>query len=107
MTFDDYQRQAQKTALPTKNDLLYVALGLANEAGEVAGKLKKWMRDNDMDSSRLDKEALADELGDVLWYLAMMAKHLDISFEAVASRNLEKLASRQRRGQLRGSGDKR
>lgn len=107
MTFDEYQTEAQKTVLPTANNLMYATLGLTNEAGEVAGKIKKWMRDNEMDPSKLDTEALTDELGDVLWYIAMLAKNINVSLNDVAKRNLVKLSSRAQRGQLQGSGDNR
>lgn len=107
MKFDDYQKQARSTMLPTADNIFYVTLGLANEAGEVAGKIKKWMRDHDMDETKLDKEALADELGDVLWYLAMLSQKLGLSLGEIAGRNVDKLSSRADRGKLHGSGDNR
>jgi NTP pyrophosphatase (non-canonical NTP hydrolase) len=107
MTFDDYQQKALTTLLPSSNSIPYVALGLTNEAGEVAGKIKKWIRDNDGDITKLDKAAIADELGDTLWYMAMLAKLVDIKFSEVAEANIQKLASRLDRGKLHGSGDNR
>lgn len=107
MTFDDYQKQALGTLLPSANNIPYIALGLTNEAGEVAGKIKKWIRDSDKDINKLDKAAIADELGDTLWYLALMAQKLDIKLEAVAQANVDKLSSRLERGKLTGSGDNR
>jgi NTP pyrophosphatase (non-canonical NTP hydrolase) len=107
MQFDDYQVTAKKTMLPTANNLPYVTLGLVNEAGEVAGKIKKVIRDNNGDISKLDKPAVADELGDTLWYLAMLAEMLDVKLSDVAQNNLDKLNSRQKRGKLSGSGDAR
>ncbi len=107
MTFDDYQKQALATLLPSANNLPYVALGLANEAGEVAGKVKKWIRDNNGDMQKLDKSAIADELGDTLWYIALMAHLLGIDLEDVAQANIGKLSSRLERGKLTGAGDHR
>ncbi len=107
MTFNDYQKKALKTLLPSANNIPYIALGLTNEAGEVAGKIKKWIRDNDNDLDKLDKSAIADELGDTLWYLALMAQKLGLSLEDVAQGNIDKLSSRSRRGKLTGSGDTR
>ncbi len=107
MTFDDYQKQALATLLPSADNIPYIALGLTNEAGEVAGKIKKWIRDSDGDISKIDKSAIADELGDTLWYLALMAQKLDIKLEDVARGNIDKLSSRLDRGKLTGSGDNR
>lgn len=107
MTFEEYQGKALKTLLSSSNNIPYVALGLVNEAGEVAGKVKKWVRDNDSDLNKLDKTAIADELGDVLWYAAMLAQLLDVKLEDVAQGNIDKLASRLERGKLQGSGDNR
>ena len=107
MKFDDYQKQALTTRLPSANNIPYVVLGLTNEAGEVAGKIKKWIRDNNSDIEQMDKQAIADELGDVLWYLAMLADLLGVSLDGIAQINLDKLASRQKRGKLTGSGDNR
>jgi NTP pyrophosphatase (non-canonical NTP hydrolase) len=107
MTFDDYQQKALTTLLPSSNSIPYVALGLTNEAGEVAGKIKKWIRDNDGDITKLDKAAIADELGDTLWYMAMLAELVDIKFSEVAEANIQKLTSRLDRGKLHGSGDNR
>lgn len=107
MTFDDYQKKALTTLLPSANNIPYVALGLTNEAGEVAGKVKKWVRDNNGDMSKLDKKAVADELGDVLWYTAMLSQLIGVSMADVAQINLDKLASRLERDKLQGSGDNR
>lgn len=110
--FNDYQLFAEDTAIyPDKGmflGLTYAVLGLANEAGEVAGKLKKVMRDNDFDTeSEFFRESMKSELGDVLWYLAAVCSELDIELGDVAVTNLQKLYSRKERGALKGSGDNR
>ena len=107
MTFDEYQKRAAATLLPAANNIVYVTLGLTNESGEVAGKIKKWIRDNDKDPNLIDKKAITDELGDTLWYLAMLADMLDIKLSKVADLNIDKLTSRAKRGKLTGSGDNR
>jgi NTP pyrophosphatase (non-canonical NTP hydrolase) len=88
-------------------NFIYPTLGLMGEAGEVAEKIKKVIRDK---KSKLDlntKLEIKKELGDVLWYLSQLATELDLDLEDVASLNLEKLFSRQKRNQLKGSGDNR
>jgi len=111
-TMNEYQADAAKTMI-YKWKVIYPALGLANEAGEVLGKIKKLIRDNDVDFkgnstiSAHKKQELGDELGDVLWYIAALAKDLGITLNEVAAINHEKLQSRQKRGVLKGSGDKR
>jgi NTP pyrophosphatase (non-canonical NTP hydrolase) len=109
MDLDEYQRGALRTAAPRdkKNELLHLVLGLVGESGEVAEKFKKWVRDADSDEARIDRADIAKELGDVLWYLAVLADHLDLSLDDIAAGNLAKLASRQRRGVLGGAGDNR
>jgi NTP pyrophosphatase (non-canonical NTP hydrolase) len=109
MDFDEYQRGALRTAAPRdkKNELLHLVLGLTGESGEVAEKFKKWIRDLDSDETKLDRPSIAKELGDVLWYLAVLADYLDLSLDEIATANLAKLASRQHRGALNGSGDNR
>jgi NTP pyrophosphatase (non-canonical NTP hydrolase) len=110
MTFDDYQKQALTTALKSDDefkDMMHWVLGLNGEAGEVAEKLKKIIRDKNGEISETDKQELAKELGDVLWYLAVFAHDLGMSFDEIAATNLQKLADRQNRNMLRGSGDNR
>ncbi len=110
MTFDDYQKQALTTAINHPNpDYVFFdrVLSLVGEAGEVAEKVKKWIRDDKADFSKLDKQDLANELGDVLWYVATIADFLDYKFDTIAQENLKKLASRKTRGRLTGSGDTR
>ncbi len=108
MTLEEYQEKAKATALyPGAYRLLYPILGLAGEAGEMANKYKKVLRDQDGVLGPEAKEALVQELGDVLWYLAQVATDLGVSLEEVAQKNLEKLRSRKARGVLGGSGDER
>ena len=93
--FNEYQDMAASTAI-------YPALGLAAEAGEVANKVKKILRDKNFDRS-----GIADELGDCLWYIAALCRDLNIEMSEVAKGNLKKLKDRQDRGTLKGNGDKR
>jgi NTP pyrophosphatase (non-canonical NTP hydrolase) len=110
MTFNNYQANAGRTAFYPRdlaNDgLYYTTLGLVEEAGEIANKVKKVMRDN----GKLSKEAKArigDGLGDVLWYCASLADELGMNLEDIAGNNIIKLADRLKRGKIKGSGDKR
>jgi len=109
MELNDYQRGALRTAAPRakRNELLHLVLGLVGESGEIAEKFKKWVRDLDCDESRIDRSDIAKELGDVLWYVAVLADYLDLPLDDIAEANLAKLASRQTRGVLGGSGDDR
>lgn len=86
---------------------VYCALGLADEAGEVAGKVKKVLRDSGGEVTQEVREALKLELGDVLWYLTQIATSLDFTLEEVAAANLLKLLGRLERGTIGGSGDNR
>lgn len=102
---NEYQERAFALALPTTRNLTYMVLGLANEAGEVAGKLKKLIRG---DVSAAETEALIrDELGDVMWYVGGTAKMISTTLEELATLNLQKLESRKERGKLQGDGDTR
>jgi NTP pyrophosphatase (non-canonical NTP hydrolase) len=105
----DYQRGALRTAASRDkpNELLHLVLGLVGESGEVAEKFKKWVRDLGSDESLIDRDDIAKELGDVLWYVAVLADYLDLSLDDIATGNLAKLASRQSRGKIGGSGDDR
>jgi NTP pyrophosphatase (non-canonical NTP hydrolase) len=111
LTFNTYQHETRKTAIyPKETDLdaaTYCCLGLAGEAGEVAGKLKKVMRDGGCDLTAAARKSIAEELGDVLWYASELASSLGVSLDSVAQANLRKLESRKKRGVLGGSGDKR
>lgn len=107
MKLNQYQEAARRTAIyPEEAGLNYTVLGLVGEAGEVAEKLKKRMRDGD-DKSGNFEDSLAAELGDVLWYLANCASELGINLNDIALQNLTKLESRKARGVLGGSGDER
>lgn len=107
--FDEYQRQSRKTwqLVRTDHAIVYPTLGLVNEAGELAGKVKKIFRDKGGAISAADREALKQELGDVLWYLAQICTELDLSLSEVAEANLVKLFSRLERGRIGGEGDNR
>jgi NTP pyrophosphatase (non-canonical NTP hydrolase) len=105
---DNYQEQATKTAIyGAGNKVNYPILGLLGEAGEIANKYKKVLRDNDGKLTEEKRDDILDELGDVLWYCAALANDLDTTLSDVASRNIEKLAARAARGTIQGSGDKR
>lgn len=108
MDFAQYQFRTSLTAkYPQDRAIEYLVLGLASEAGEVAGKYKKIIRDNHGQFTEENKQALADEIGDVLWYCAELARNLNMNLGAVAARNVEKLHSREKRGVIGGSGDNR
>ena len=103
MGLNEYQKAAANTAIyKAEHSVLYPALGLAGEAGEVANKVKKMLRDGDF-----DRHAIAAEIGDVLWYIAALSRDLNIDMHDLAMSNLEKLYGRKARGTLKGSGDKR
>jgi NTP pyrophosphatase (non-canonical NTP hydrolase) len=107
--FDLYQDVAESTAVyPDKGDnLYYPALGLAGEAGEVCEKIKKIMRDQKGHFTEDNVEEISKELGDVLWYVAMLAVEFNIALSSVAESNLDKLRDRMDRGVIKGSGDER
>jgi len=106
MNFYEYQLNAIKTAVyPKKYAISYPALGLAEEAGEVAGKISKMMRDGI--SMQDQKKAIAAEMGDVLWMLAALAHDCGLSLQTIAEMNAEKLKKRQEKGTLHGEGDNR
>lgn len=107
MTLNDYQIEALKTSIPSCESYTYLALALCGESGEVAEKVKKVLRDKNGQFYAPDLTAIALELGDVLWYLSVMAKRLGFTLEEIATLNLEKIKSRTDRGTLHGSGDSR
>ena len=109
MDFKTYQIKARLTAqypnLGSNN--IYPTLGLVGEAGEVAEKVKKVIRDKKGIFDQASKDAIKKELGDVLWYLSNLCDEFDFSFEEVALENLEKLKIRAKSGKISGSGDDR
>lgn len=108
MDFVDYQNRAVKTAIyGAGNAIVYPALGLANEAGEVLGKIKKVLRDKEGVFTDETNKAIGDEIGDILWYMAALCRDLGIELQNVAEDNIDKLRSRQERNVIQGSGDNR
>ncbi|MGB7338503.1 MAG: nucleoside triphosphate pyrophosphohydrolase family protein [Phototrophicaceae bacterium] len=107
--YGHYQEQSRKTYndINVNDPIVYPTLGLVNEAGEFAGKIKKIFRDKEGEFSEDDKEALKGELGDVLWYLTQICTNLGFTLEEVAEGNLDKLFSRLDRGVIGGDGDNR
>ena len=103
LTLKEYQNAAASTAIyPASVQILYPTLGLAGEAGEVANKVKKIVRDG-----KLDRDSIAGELGDCLWYIAAICKDLGLNMGDVAADNLSKLKNRKENNTLHGSGDNR
>jgi len=109
MTFEEYQKLSRKTALYPNagSNFVYPTLGLAGEAGEVAEKIKKVIRDKNSVVSEETKIEIAKELGDVLWYATQIATELGLSLDSIADSNIKKLYSRLDRGALGGDGDNR
>lgn len=111
-TFKQYQQDTAKTAIyPMDCDLEYLSLGLCSEAGEVAGKVKKMLRDTRFYRDRLldadIRQALSKEIGDVLWYISEISSALALPLGRVAEENIAKLADRASAGTLKGDGDDR
>lgn len=108
MTFNDYQEKAVSTAIyGAEYKIIYPALGLANEAGEVLGKIKKVLRDNDGVYTPDKIAGIAGEIGDTMWYMAALARDLNISLDEIAQDNINKLRDRASRGVIQGNGDNR
>lgn len=113
MTFDEYQKQALTTAYTDPKyvdnlmDKTIWAMGVAGEAGEVVEKWKKIVAYKEGKVSEEDLAELGKELGDVVWYIAVMANSLGLSFDDIMQRNVEKLKSRKERGVIKGAGDNR
>ncbi len=109
MKIDDYQKRSRKTAIyPDKGkNIIYPTLGFVGEAGELADKVKKIFRDDSGKILPEVREAIINEIGDVLWYMAALCSELSVKMSKVAEINLKKLDSRMKRDKLHGSGDER
>ena len=110
MNLNEYQGQARSFAkYPRDAAVVYPTLGLVGEAGEVAEKIKKLIRDeNGIEGmTEAKKLEIAKELGDVLWYLANLSHDLGFTLAQVAVMNINKLTDRNTRGVISGSGDNR
>jgi len=110
MTLDEYQKEALVTAVFSDDefkDLAHWVFGITGESGEIAEKIKKIVRDKNGKVGPEDRDEIVKEIGDVMWYLAVLAEHLDIKFDEVGKRNIAKLRSRQLRNKIQGSGDNR
>ena len=109
MNFNEYQKKSRETAIypDAGNNWIYPTLGLVGEAGEIANKMKKVMRDKESKIDEETKKDMEQELGDILWYVAQVATELDLSLGNIAEENIKKLFSRKDRGVLGGSGDNR
>jgi len=109
MNFDDYQKKSRRTAIyPNQGkNFIYPTLGLVGEAGEVAEKIKKVLRDKNNKFDQETKDKISKEMGDVLWYLTQLATELNLSLDEIANDNIKKLMSRKKRGVLHGDNDER
>jgi len=109
MNFNEYQKISRDTvAYPNPgSNYIYPTLGLAGEAGEVANKIQKVIRDKGGNIGDEERKGIEGELGGVLWYLAQLATEIGLSLDDVAKNNIEQLQSRKKRGMLHGSGDNR
>ena len=108
MDFDKYQYESNKTAkYPDELAIEYLSLGMCSEAGEVAGKVKKIIRDDGRIISAEKREDLSKEIGDVLWYVSQLALELDIPLSKIAKDNITKLSKRLVENKISGSGDNR
>lgn len=106
MNFEEYQKEARTTCAYVQK-IIYPTLGLCGEAGEVAEKIKKMLRDDNGILTQERKESIIFEIGDTLWYIANLCEDLNIKMEDVAIANLQKLKSRKERNLIKGDGDNR
>jgi NTP pyrophosphatase (non-canonical NTP hydrolase) len=105
---DMYQKVALTTAIyPREQAIIYPTLGLTGEAGEVANKVKKIIRDGSNSKDEKLVSEIKAEIGDCLWYIAVLADDFNIKLSDIASANIEKLALRQKNNTIHGSGDDR
>lgn len=108
MELNKYQQEALVTAVyPEDRKIIYPSLGLCGEAGEVAEKVKKVIRDNNGELTEEKRLEIAKEIGDVLWYAATLSHDLGYDLEDIAMMNINKLRSRQKRNKINGNGDNR
>lgn len=109
MNFNSYQHKALRSAVyPNRGkNIVYPVLGMNGEAGEVAEKVKKILRDKDGIWTKEDQEEIKKEIGDVLWYCAAAAKEFDLNLQDVAEANIDKLEDRLKRNKIHGNGDNR
>lgn len=110
MTFNEYQKKALETAIFNKDPLMdktIWAMGISGEAGEILEKWKKIVAYKDGIITDEDIDGIKKELGDVLWYIALLAHSLNLELDDVVKLNVEKLASRKARGVQKGQGDNR
>lgn len=106
MDLNEYQKKALSTAIyPNDGKISYLALALCGEAGEIADKVKKVLRDKKGQFYISDLSAIALEIGDVLWYAANLAQAIGFDLSDIAEQNLNKIQSRIDRGTLHGDGD--
>ena len=107
MELNKYQEEAAKNAFYEHDDIIYCALGITGEGGEIADHIKKMIRDDEGMLTAERNLALKKELGDVLWYIARMAGKLGYTLDDIAETNLEKIKDRIKRNVQHGSGDNR
>ena len=105
---DMYQQVAKTTAIyPREQAIIYTTLGLTGEAGEVANKVKKIIRDGTIENHESLIQEISAEIGDCLWYISVLADDIGVKLSDIANNNLVKLANRKKKGTIHGSGDTR